>query len=107
MNNYFEILTSQSSSLEDKKSAILSLTEERLKRLIKEDNIPQKLEYIVVEVAIKRYNRLSNEGMKSYSQEGLSITFDDNDFAEFMDDINDYLDEIDAKRKSKYKVRFL
>lgn len=52
--------------------------------------VPPELAYISLEVAVKRYNRLKNEGMSSYTQEGESITFNANDFDEFQDDIDDW-----------------
>lgn len=48
---------------------------------------PNELDYIPLEVCVRRYNRLKNEGMSSYSQEGESITFDNNDFDDFLDDV--------------------
>ncbi|WP_242509602.1 phage head-tail connector protein [Ligilactobacillus salivarius] len=45
---------------------------------------PQELDYIVLEVCVRRYNRLKNEGMASYSQEGESITFKSDDFDDFL-----------------------
>lgn len=51
------------------------------------EDFPEELSYIALEVCIRRYNRLNNEGMASYSQEGESITFDNDDFAPFADDI--------------------
>lgn len=60
----------------------------RLKLSLKAaDQFPGELSFIVSEVAVRRYNRLNNEGMASYSQEGESITFDNDDFAPFADDI--------------------
>lgn len=50
-------------------------------------DVPSELTYIVVEVSISRYNRLNNEGMSSYGQEGESIAFTLNDFLPFADDI--------------------
>lgn len=55
--------------------------------LIGEEPFPSELDYIPLEVCVRRYNRLKNEGMSSYSQEGESITFDNNDFDDFLDDI--------------------
>ena len=40
-------------------------------------DIPPKLEYIVEEIVVRRYNRLGTEGMQSESVEGHSITFYD------------------------------
>lgn len=66
----------------------------KLKGLAKE--VPDELGYIVLEVSIKRFNRLKNEGMASYGQEGESITYSDDDFAEFADDIADWISANDV-----------
>ena len=60
-------------------------------------SIPDVLDYIALEVSVKRYNRLANEGMSSYSQEGQSITFSTNDFDEFANDIANWKDENSVK----------
>lgn len=49
---------------------------------------PSDLSYIALEVCVKRFNRLKNEGMTSYTQEGESITFNSNDFDDFQSDID-------------------
>ena len=41
------------------------------------DEIPEELEYIIIESTIARFNRLGNEGMSSYAQEGESISYSD------------------------------
>ena len=51
------------------------------------EDLPQQLEHIVRAVAVKKFNRLKNEGMASYSQDGESITFNSNDFDDFKDEI--------------------
>ena len=56
--------------------------------------VPPELEYIVLDVSLKRFNRIGQDGMQSYSQEGLSMTFSESDFDE-------YADEIESWRKSK------
>lgn len=53
-------------------------------------DLPQPLEHIVRAVAVKKFNRLKNEGMASYSQDGESITFNSNDFDDFRDEIEQY-----------------
>jgi hypothetical protein len=68
--------------------------------------IPDELSYIVTEVAVRRFNRLHNEGMKSYGQEGESITFDSNDFDAFADDIDQWKDA-NAQVKTLGHVTFL
>lgn len=53
-----------------------------------ETDFPNELSYIELEVCVRRFNRLKNEGMSQYSQEGESITFNSNDFDDFQDDID-------------------
>lgn len=54
------------------------------------EQVPNELAYIPIEVAVRRYNRLKNEGMSSYTQEGESITFNSNDFDDYQADIDDW-----------------
>ena len=68
------------------------------------ESVPTVLEYIVCEMAVARFNRIGNEGMSSYSQEGESITYGD--------DISPYLSAIKAwndmqKDNTKGRMRFL
>lgn len=56
--------------------------------LVPSEPFPSDLSYIALEVCVKRFNRLKNEGMASYSQEGESITFNSNDFDDFQADID-------------------
>lgn len=61
----------------------------RFKLGLKADSaFPMELSYIAFEVCVRRYNRLKNEGMTSYSQQGESISFQTNDFDDFTDDID-------------------
>ncbi|GKQ42916.1 hypothetical protein RD055328_08390 [Companilactobacillus sp. RD055328] len=89
---------------EDKRiQDIVDMTVSRLKVLTGlKDNLPKDINYIVVEVSIKRFNRLKNEGMSAYSQEGESITFKDDDFKEFENDINKYADDKNKKNVVKF-----
>lgn len=72
-----------------------------------DDNIPSELDFILLEVAVKRYNRLANEGMSSYSQEGQSITFSTNDFDEFASDIAAWKDENSVKDNNSGAFLFI
>lgn len=99
---------------DDKRDSILELIKKNTEQALRfklglkaTDNLPTELDYIVLEVAVKRYNRIANEGMSQYSQEGESITFSANDFDEFIDDINDWKDGNDKKHKSLGSVAFI
>lgn len=87
---------------------ILESTTMRLKMLLGGvEEVPDELEYIVVEVAIKRFNRIGSEGVSSHGVEGESMTFQDNDFSEFKDDISEWRDGRPPEEVSKGKLRFL
>lgn len=69
-------------------------------------DFPSELDYIALEVCIKRYNRLKNEGMQSYSQEGESMTFNSNDFDDFLTDIEEYRSRANISKNSLGSVSF-
>lgn len=71
------------------------------------ETVPDELNYILLEVAVRRFNRLKNEGMANYSQEGESITFNSDDFDDFKDDIVDWLSDEEDKPASLGKVSFI
>lgn len=83
-------------SSDERLEVIEKRTRERLLLILGSDlkEVPTELEYIVLDVSLKGFNRIGQEGMQSYSQEGLSMTFSESDFDE-------YADEIESWRKSK------
>lgn len=72
-----------------------------------EEIFPTDLSFIAIEVCVRRYNRLANEGMAAYSQEGESITFSSNDFDDFMADIEAWKDANGKNIKSLGRVSFI
>ena len=67
---------------------IIDNTDHALCFKLESETVPDELDYIELEVCVRRFNRIKNEGMASYSQEGESITFNSSDFDDFLDDIN-------------------
>lgn len=51
--------------------------------LSKQVVVPNELNYIIVDVVVKRYNRLGAEGLKSQRMEGLDLVFSLDDFADY------------------------
>lgn len=98
----------------DKQDSLLNLiiknTEQALSfklSLSGDETIPEDLTFIALEVCVRRYNRISNEGMASYSQEGQSITFNSSDFDDFESDINTWREQNGKNVKSLGKVHFI
>ncbi|MFC7364535.1 MULTISPECIES: phage head-tail connector protein [Bhargavaea] len=48
---------------------------EHLKLELESDTVPEALSFIIVELAVRRFNRLGSEGMKGESVEGHSVNF--------------------------------
>lgn len=91
--------------LDKKLKYLLSAASQRLKVRLGGIEPPTELEYIIIDVASARFNRLGSEGLKTHTVEGESLTFSDNDFDGFSDDIQAWLDR--QKESSRGKVRFL
>ena len=82
---------------------ILNATKQRLKFLLGGLEPPEEMEYIILDVSVIRFNRIGSEGLSSHSVEGESLSWSENDFAGYMDDIQSYLDSQREARKGKVK----
>ena len=108
IDNLKTMLGISNEKLDEKLTLIQEQTEIRLKNklhLQSDDNIPDELGYIVLEVSIRRFNRINNEGMTAYSENGESISFKDDDFAGFEKDIADWL--ASNSDSSEPKIKFI
>ena len=83
-------LISADSSIADKLHIVETLTAQRLNVLLGTESVPDKFQYILTNVVGARYARIGNEGMASSTQDGLSMTFNEDDFAPYMAEINAY-----------------
>lgn len=88
-------------TLDEKLEIVERRTKERLSSLVNLDNVPDQLDYISYEVTLKRFNRIGQEGMTSYTQEGLSMVFPDSDFSEYQQEIDDFIKKNDPKHTNR------
>lgn len=81
---------------------IIDVTERRMISLLPKDvkEVPESLEWVVEEVAVKRYNRIGAEGMSSESIDGRSTKFQENDFDEYMSIIEDAYPSVSSTKGS-------
>ena len=79
------------------------MCEKEKKNHTKDQNILHRMEYIILDVSVIRFNRIGSEGLSSHSVEGESLSWSENDFAGYMDDIQSYLDSQQEARKGKVK----
>jgi hypothetical protein len=66
--------------------------------------VPYELSYIVLELSVVRFNRIGNEGMTSYSQDGESIAYGA-DMSNYEADIKSWLSK--QAGNDRGVVRFL
>lgn len=102
-------LDSPTQAMTDKLETIIGMTEQRLAFLlgIPVNGIPTELSYIVVEVTIARFNRIGSEGVSSHTVQGESLSWTDDDFKPYMDDIQGWLNAQDEVNTTRGRVRFI
>lgn len=95
----------EDTDLDDKLSLILSGATSRLKLLLGGTEPPQEMEHIIIDVAIARFNRIGSEGLTDHTVEGESLSFTENDFDQFSDEIQAWLSS--NSESSRGKLRFI
>lgn len=96
----------QEDDSQDKKlDIILCAASKRLCFLLGKSEPPEELNYIILDVAIIRFNKIGSEGLSAHTVEGESLSFSEDDFAGYRDDIQAYLDQQKDARKGR--LRFL
>ena len=69
-------LTDSDTELDGKLDLIIEQSKKKvLAYLPNVTSVPDELSYIVLELSVVRFNRIGNEGMTNYSQDGESIAY--------------------------------
>ena len=71
-------------------SEIIELTKHKILNYINETELPKELEFILIELAIQRYNRIGSEGIASENIDGKSVSYED-DFEAYKPHLNFYM----------------
>ncbi len=100
-----KVLLGNPDGLDNIISTIVNITTQRLQVLLGTSEVPDKLSYIITEVSIARFNRVGSEGVSSHSVEGESLSFNDNDFEAYQDDIEAYRNA--QENETVGRIRFL
>lgn len=100
-----KLLGIEDDSLDSKLELILRSVQGRLKLLLGGIEVPSEMNHIVMEVAVIRFNRLGSEGMSAHSVEGESMSYNDNDFDGFLNEIQAFLDSQEESKRGR--VRFI
>ena len=69
---------------------IVEITKSKILNYINKEELPKELEFILVEMAVSRFNKIGSEGFASESTDGKSISYED-DFEMYKQYLDDYL----------------
>lgn len=63
-----------------------------IKPYIDNFGFPEELNYLVDHLTVAKYNKFHNEGLNSISEEGLTMSFNQNDLKDYLPDIQAWID---------------
>lgn len=87
---------------------LLITATDRIKLKLGVEDFPLLLNSLLVEITVKMFRRIYYEGISSESADTLKVSFFEDIFAEYQDDIAGYKKLIDEREGSnKLKVRFI
>ena len=69
---------------------IIEITKEKILNYINEKELPKELEFVLVELAIERFNKIGSEGIASESIDGKNVSYDDS-FENYKVYLDDYI----------------
>ena len=108
LSNLIILLGLNESELDDamkaKLNLIISGATARLKLLLGGAEPPEEMNHIILDVSAARFNRIGSEGLTSHTVEGESLSFSENDFDQFSDEIQAWLS---CNSESRGKLRFI
>ena len=89
-------------SQDTKLSLLLDMANARLKNLLGGIDTPDTLKHVVIEAAVKRYNRIGSEGFSSHTVEGESIAMSEDDFTEYSGEIQRTLETMGCSEAVRF-----
>ena len=69
---------------------IVNITEAKILNYINAIEMPVELEFVLIELAIQRFNRIGSEGISSENIDGKSVSYED-DFTGYRHYLDDYI----------------
>lgn len=84
---------------------LISMATARLTLLLGGIDPPEEMDHIILDVTVARFNRIGSEGLSSHAVEGETLQFVDDDFAQFRDEIQDWMNR--QTETTKGRLRFL
>ena len=70
---------------------IIEITEAKILNYINSSELPRQLEFVLVELSIKRFNRIGSEGFTSETVDGKTMSYEESEFEGYEKYLDDYI----------------
>ena len=70
---------------------IIEITEAKILNYINSSELPKQLEFVLVELSIKRFNRIGSEGFASETVDGKTMSYEESEFEGYEKYLDDYI----------------
>lgn len=87
-------------------SLIKRLTQ-RVLNYIGKKELAAELEYIVIELAIARYNLIGSEGLNSENNDGVNFSYNNNLLDPYIKDLDRWIKDNNTQSNSKVRMRLI
>ena len=78
---------------------IIEITEAKILNYINSSELPKQLEFVLVELSIKRFNRIGSEGFTSETVDGKTMSYEASEFEGYEKYLDDYILRNGTKKK--------
>ena len=80
---------------------IFDLVNEKVVSYLKVEKVPRNLEWILVELAVQRFNRIGSEGISSESVEGGSTVYIEDELGPYYKFLDEYISTNNTRKGYK------
>ena len=70
---------------------IIEITEAKILNYINSSELHKQLEFVLVELSIKRFNRIGSEGFTSETVDGKTMSYEESEFEGYKKYLDDYI----------------
>lgn len=70
---------------------IIDITNSKILNYIYKTELPNELEFVLIELSIKRFNRIGSEGFVSETVDGKTMSYEESEFEGYKKYLDDYI----------------
>ena len=82
---------------------IIDITNSKILNYIDKTELPNELEFVLIELSIKRFNRIGSEGFVSETVDGKTMSYEESEFEGYKKYLDDYISK-NSISKGLYEI---